>query len=190
MNCSPPTHCQSWKSGNENKLSTKIIFPASQCSQAKTRCIQVPGICTSIDEESEWTNSASFCWFCASAPLSVICIYDNHCMRLSERLPKKQSTKSRQTDRHPPLMLNKNLVVVDNIWLRMWWLSEYYRKNQCVFVGLRTITRMFPERWLLLLWINQQNIETEPASERLGTPEVWWAERSNYHGDSPALWAL
>ena len=47
-------------------------------------------------------------------------------------------------------MINKNLVV-DSIWLRMWWLSEHYRKNQCVFVGRSPITRMFPARWLLTM---------------------------------------
>ena len=124
MNCSPPTHCQSWKSGNENKLSTKIIFPASQCSQAKTRCIQVPGICTSIDEESEWTNSASFCWFCALASvplslsclaLSVICVYDNHCcVRLSVQLFTKES-KYRKKLQTADTLLHLCLI---KIW---WW---------------------------------------------------------------------
>ena len=89
-------------------------------------------------------------------------------------------------------MFNKNLVV-DNIWLRMWWLSEHYRKNQCVFVGRSPITRMFPARWLLLLWINQENSETQSETEE--TPgatesdqeqssESWWQS----HSYNDALW--
>ena len=111
--------------------------------------------------------------------LSVICVYDNHCcVRLSVQLFTKESKYRKKTpdSRHPPpLMFNKNLVV-DNIWLRMWWLSEHYRKNQCVFVGRSPITRMFPARWLLLLWINQENSETQSDRGDPRSYRVWSGE--------------